>query len=116
MIQSLFHAICLILIIIGTFSILSCLYSLLLCKKNCKRVFTVIYCDENETLLPDKVYSACLLSKYMVLGQRNVYVVDKGISPYTKRHCREIISGIGKVYFINEAELTHICEIYENND
>ncbi len=116
MIQSLFHGISLVLMVLGIFSILSRLYSLLLCRKNCKGVFTVVWCDENESLLSDKVYTACCLSKYMVLGERNIYVIDNGISPYTKRHCREIISGMGKVYFINEEELSHLNEINKNND
>ncbi|MBQ7296318.1 MAG: hypothetical protein IJW86_09050 [Clostridia bacterium] len=116
MIQSLFHGFCLIFVIIGIFSVLSCLYTVLLCKKSCKGVYTVIYCDEDEALLADKVYTACCLSKYMAYGSRNVYVADNGISPYTKRHCREIISGIGRVHFISEDELTHLNEIYKNND
>lgn len=116
MIQSVLHAICLILIIIGIFSVLTRLYSIFLCKKNCKGVYTVVCCDENESLLAEKVYTACYLSKYMVLGERNVYVIDKGISPFTKRHCREIISGMGKVYFISEEEVSHLDKIYKNND
>ncbi len=116
MLQSLFHGFCLIFVIIGIFFLLSCVYTLLLCKKSCTGVFTVIYCDEDEALLADKVYTACYLAKYMVLGSRNVYVVDKGISPCTKRHCREIISGIGRVHFISENELCHLSELNENND
>ncbi len=116
MIQSLFHGFCLILIIIGIFFLLSRLYSLLLCKKNCKGIFTVVCCKENESLLAEKVYTACCLSKYMALGDRHIYVIDNGISPFTKRHCREIISGMGKVHFITEDKLSFLNEINENKD
>ncbi len=106
--EAFYHSVALILIIAGSFSLLSRLYTLLLCRRNCKGVFTVIAFYEDEASLADKVYTACCLSKYRVLGERKIYVIDKGISPYTKRHCREIISGMGQVYFIKEDKLAEI--------
>ncbi len=110
--ESLYCAVCLILCLTGLFSVLWHLFCRLVCEKDCDEIYTVI-CTKDMSGLPDKVYSALILTKYRPLGARGVYVVDCGIPSYIKQYCENSAHGIGRVHFITQ---DRIADIFENKD
>ncbi len=110
--ESLYCAVCLILCLTGLFSVLWHLFCHLVCEKHPDDIYTVV-CTKNISELPDKVYSALVLTKHRPLGTRGVYVVDCGIPSYIKQNCESSAHGIGRVHFITRDK---IVDIFENKD
>ncbi len=110
--ESLYCAVCLILCLIGLATLLWCLFCRLVCERDCDEIYTVVF-SKDMSSLPDKVYSALLLSKHRPFGARGVYVVDCDIPSYIKQYCENSAHGIGRVHFITRDKIE---DIFENND
>lgn len=110
--ESVSNAVCVILCLVGFFSVLWQLICRLLCKRDCDNIITVII-DSNSSELPDKVYSALLLSKYRPLGKRDIYVVDKNVPQHIKILCETCVGSFGKVHFVSPED---VFNIFQNKD
>ena len=116
MLESLFYALCTLLALFGIYHVFDGVYKYLMCKRNDEGIYTVIFHFDEEYLLPDKVYSALLLTEYKTLGKREVYVIDRNYSENTKIKCRIIVGDMGRVHFIKSEDLRGIYKINTDND
>ena len=116
MLQSLFCALCTLLSLFGLYHVFEGLYKYFMCKKNYDGIYTIIFHFDEEYLLPDKVYSALLLTEYKTLGKRDVYVIDTGFQENTKLKCKLLSGDMGTVHFIKCEDLRRIYKINSNND
>ena len=114
--ETFFYAIGTILALTGLYYISENIYKYFLCERNCRDVYTVIYHFEDETTLPDKVYTAMLASTYTPFGKRSVYVVDAEFSHHIKLKCQLITSDMGTVHFIKREELRRLYKINASDD
>lgn len=114
--ESLFYSFCLIFALVGLYYAFESLYCHFLCERNCKDIYTVIYHFEDEETLPDKVYSAMLLSRHSSFGKRQVYVVDRSFSEHIKLKCQLITKEMGTVHFIKREDLRALYKINAGND
>lgn len=101
-----------IMCIVGFFSVLWQLVCRLLCKKDCDNIVTVVYSADSSEL-PDKVFTALLLSKYRPLGKREIHVIDSGVPEHIKILCEACADGFGKVHFVSEED---VLNIFQNKD
>ena len=116
MLESVFYAFCLIFALLGLYYVSDSLYRHLLCERNCKDIYTVIFNFEDDELLPDKVYSAMLLSSYLPFGKRKVYVIDSGQPEHIKLKCNLITADMGTVHFIKKEDLNGLYKINASDD
>ena len=114
--ESLFYAFCIIFSLIGLYYVFERAYRHFMCERNCSYIFTVIYHFEEEEYLPDKVYSAMLLSEYMPFGKREIYVVDSEFSHHIKLKCQLITKEMGTVHFIKREDLKVLYKINGHSD
>lgn len=109
MLDAILNAATLILSLIGLFSILWYCFCYLACDKDKDGIYTVVTaksCDK----LPDKLYSAMLLTKYRPIGKREIYVIDDNVPYHTKQLCHSCIENMGRIYFVNASKLSDIFE------
>lgn len=114
--EAIFYAFCLIFAVMGLSYTIESLYCYFLCERNCDNIYTVIFHFEDEESLPDKVYSAMLLSRYNTFGKRDVYVVDAEFSHHIKLKCQLITKDMGTVHFIKREDLKVLYKINCSND
>ncbi len=114
--ESLFYALCLIFALIGLYYVFERLYRHFMCERNCRDIYTVIFHFDEEEYLPDKVYSAMLMSDYLTLGKRKVYVIDSEFSDHIKLRCQLITKDMGTVHFIKRDELRVLYKINTDSD
>ena len=114
--ESVFYAFCLIFALVGLYYAFESLYCYFLCERNCRNIYTVIYHFEEEESLPDKVYSAMLLSRHNSFGKRQVYVIDSEFSDNIKLKCQLITKEMGTVHFIKREELRVLYKINTDSD
>ena len=87
-----------------------------MCERSSQDIYTVVFHFEDEEYLPDKVYTAMLLSEYKPFGKRNVYVADTGFSDHIKLKCQLITAGMGTVHFTENSDLRLLYKINTDND
>lgn len=116
MIQSVFYAFFGIFALLGLYYAFDSLYRHILCERNCKDIYTVIFHFEEDEFLPDKVYSAMLLAAYVPFGKRKVYVVDTGLPDHIKLKCNLITADMGTVHFIRKEDLKSLYKINSCDD
>lgn len=109
--ETILYSLGLILSLVGLYYIAESLYRYFLCERNCKNIYTVIYHFESEETLPDKVYSAMLMSTYQPFGKREVYVVDADFSHHIRLKCHLITGDMGTVHFIKREQLKSLYKI-----
>ncbi len=110
--ETIYSAFCVIMCLLGIFSALWLIVCRMLCKRDCKDIITVVL-NNNSSELPDKVYSALLLSKHRPLGMRDIYVMDKDVPEHIKILCQSCVGNFGKVHFISQEE---VLNIFQNRD
>lgn len=116
MAESVLCAIGTILALFGLYYLSERLYKYFMCERNSRDIYTVLFHFENEEYLPDKVYTAMLLSEYKPFGKREVFVADNGFSHHIKLRCQLITADMGTVHFISTAELRSLYKINTDND
>lgn len=102
--DAIIHSAALILSLIGLFNLLWYLFCHIACDKDCDDVYTFVITEDMEKL-PDKLYTAMLLSRYRPVGEREIYVVADEVPYHTKQLCHSCVENLGRVYFISEREL-----------
>jgi hypothetical protein len=100
----------------GLYYVTERLYKYFMCEKNSKDIYTVIFHFEEEEHLPDKVYTAMLMSEYKSFGKREIYVVDNNFSHHIRLRCQLITAEMGTVHFISYRELRFLYKINSDND
>ena len=116
MAESILCAIGTILALCGLYYVSEKLYKYFMCERNSRDIYTVIFHFEQEEYLPDKVYTAMLLSEYQPFGKREVYVIDNSFSHHIKLRCQLISAEMGTVHFISASELRFLYKINVDND
>lgn len=109
--ESVFYAIGITLSLVGLYHISESIYRYFLCERNCSDIYTVIFHSESEDTLPDKVYSAMLMTSYLPFGKRAIYVVDSDFSHHIRLKCQLITADMGTVHFIKREELKSLYKI-----
>ena len=105
-----------ILALIGLYYLTERLYKYFMCEKNSRDIFTVVFHFEDEAFLPDKIYTAMLLTEYKPFGKREVFVVDTGFSHHIKLRCQLITSDMGTVHFVKGEDLRGLYKINADRD
>ena len=113
--ESVFYGIGTILALTGLYYICESIYKHFMCDRNSQGIYTVIFHSGEDELLPDKVYSAMLLSEHSSFGKRKVYVIDSGFPDYIILRCKLIVGDMGTVHFIKEEDLTGLYKINSDN-
>ncbi len=109
--DAVFCSINLIFCLAGLFSVIWHIFCHIMCKKDCRDIITVVM-SNNHSELPDKVYTAMLLSRHRNFGKRDVFVIDTDIPSHIKILCRTCAENMGKVHFVTQKE---ISDIFQNN-
>ena len=109
--ESVLYAFGVILALTGLYYISERIYKHFMCEKNARGIYTVIFHFDEDEQLPDKVYSAMLLSEYKSFGKRDVYVFDTGFPDYIKLRCKLLSADMGKVHFIKSEDLRGLYKI-----
>ena len=109
--ESVFYALVTILALAGLYYITEKLYKYFMCEKNSEGIYTVIFHFDEDERLPDKVYSAMLLTEYKSFGKREVYVIDTGFPDYIKLRCKLLTGDMGTVHFIKSEDLRGLYKI-----
>ena len=112
MCETLLSAFCAIMCLVGIFTSVWLIVCRMLCKKDYNDIITVVQCS-NSSELPDKVYSALLLSKHQPMGRRDVFVIDKDIPEHIKALCHTCAGSLGKVHFVSQSD---VLNIFQNKD
>lgn len=112
MLDSIFQAAVLILSLIGLFNLLWYCFCCLTCSKDTRGIYTVV-AVKNYDKLPDKLYSAMLLTKYRPIGKREIYIIDNAVPYHTKQLCHSCAENMGRVHFVNSSQL---LDIFESKD
>lgn len=110
--ETLYSAFCVIMCLMGIISCIWLLSCRMLCKRDSNDIITVVQCHVSSEL-PDKVYSALLLSKHRPLGMRDIYVIDKDVPEHIKILCQTCAGNIGKVHFVSQND---VLNIFQNKD
>ena len=113
--EALLYSLGLIFAVTGLYFAFESLYKHLMCDRNSDGIYTVIFHFEDNELLPDKVYSAMLLTEYKSFGKREVYVVDTGFPDYIRLRCQLIVGDMGTVHFIRSEDLRGLYKIKADN-
>ena len=116
MAESILCALGTILALCGLYYVTERLYKHFMCERNSRNIYTVVFHFEDEEYLPDKVYTAMLLSEYRPFGKREIYVVDGGFSNHIRLRCQLITADMGTVHFISASELRFLYKINSDND
>ena len=112
--ESFFYALGTILALAGLYYVSERLYKHFMCEKNCNGIYTVIFHFDEDEYLPDKVYSAMLLTEYKSFGKREVYVMDTGFPDYIKLRCKLLTGDMGTVHFIKSEDLRGLYKFKDN--
>ncbi len=111
MLNPVLYAFSVALITVGAFFLLSLAIGNILCKKDERRVFTLIFCDGDYDKLCDRVYSAFYGCDFFSLfRKRDIIVIGGDVPERVKRQCRDIIAPFGKVYFLKGHEFAFVGE------
>ena len=115
MAESVVYALGIIFALTGLYYISEQLYKYFMCERNADGIYTVIFHFDEDERLPDKVYSAMLLSEYKSFGKREVYVIDTGFPDYIKLKCRLLTADMGTVHFIKGEDLRGLYKFSADN-
>lgn len=110
--NAIIHAAALILSLIGLFDLLWYLFCRLTCDKDSGGIYTVIAVKDTDKL-PDKLYTAMVLTKYKPIGKREIYIIDDKVPYHTKQLCLSCSEKMGRIYFVTSSKL---CDIFEKKD
>ena len=113
--ESVLYSFGIILALVGLYYLSEKLYKYFMCERNSEGVYTVIFHFGEDENLPDKVYSAMLLSEYKTFGKRDVYVVDMGFPDYIRLKCQLLTADMGTVHFIKGEDLRGLYKINSDN-
>ena len=113
--ESVLYSFAIILALAGLYYVTERLYKYFMCEKNSEGIYTVIFHFGEFQQLPDKVYSAMLLTEYKTFGKREVYVVDTGFPDYIKLRCKLLTGDMGTVHFIKGEDLRGLYKINSDN-
>ena len=116
MAESILCALGTILALMGLYYLTERIYKHFMCLRNAQDIYTVIFHFENEDFLPDKVYTAMLMSEYSPFGKREIYVIDSNFSNNVKLKCQLITANMGTVHFITPADLKGLYKINTDSD
>lgn len=115
MLEALLYSLGILVFLFGLCHLAESVYKYFMCKKNYEGIYTVIFHFEDEYLLPDKVYSALLLTEYKTFGKRDVYVIDRDYEENIKLKCKLLAGDMGTVHFVKAEDLRRIYKINSNN-
>ena len=110
--ETLLSAFCVIMCLVGIFTSVWLIVCRMLCKRDWDDIITIVQ-SSNSSELPDKVYSALLLSKHRPVGMRDIYVIDKGVPEHIKILCQTCAGSLGKVHFVSHSD---VLNIFQNKD
>ncbi len=111
MLNAVLYALSVALVTVGVFFISSLALGGILCKRDDRKVFTLIFCDGDYDKLCDRVYSAFYGCDFFSLfRKRDVIVIASGVPERIMRQCRDITAPFGKVYFIKAHEFAYTRE------
>ena len=113
--ESVLYSFGIILALAGLYYLSERIYKYFMCERNSEGVYTVIFHFGEDENLPDKVYSAMLLSEYKTFGKRDVYVVDTGFPDFVKLRCKLLTGDMGMVHFIKGEDLRGLYKINSDN-
>ena len=113
--ESVFYALVTIFALAGLYFVSERIYKYFMCEKNCDDIYTVIFHFDEDESLPDKVYSAMLLTEYKSFGKREVYVIDTGFPDYIRLRCKLLTGNMGTVHFIKSEDLRGLYKFSSDN-
>ncbi|MGN1419327.1 MAG: hypothetical protein ACI4W6_08360 [Acutalibacteraceae bacterium] len=109
MLETIFDALMLVLMLFGLFSVVCIIFEKLLTRKCSRHFFAVVAGRANDETLPEQVYAAFVESNLLSFFQkREVIVVDYGVEEAVKNSCRHILGDERNVIFCKAEEISDI--------